>query len=542
MKQWRVLAGAGVASVLVLGAACSGGTSAGDAGSAAALNLVDRTSERSEPVDQVKWLLAKEPTTFDTDRSGGDTEDTVVANVCERLFQLQPDLSVRPWLASAVEHPDEETMVLTLRTDVTFHDGSPMTADDVVYSLRRHAKEGARESDEFGNVAAISKTGGHEVTLELSQPDAQLETALAADAGIVFDEQTVGAQGEDYGSPGSVDGCSGSYRVASWKAGSSLVLERYDEHWGGDVESAPQRVTFTWADSAAAVNNLSTGSVDGTYLPSPALVPALQKSDKVTTYFGPSTMVYSLVPTQRGGMTDARLRRALSLAIDRAGIAKAGFQGYAMPWKLPVGPAAWGYHQDGFQQAYDGVEGTPAAPTEEDLTAARALVDEAGAPAEPVVIASDGSPYRTVMANAVKGAAQKIGLRAEITTLSEQAFDEFYTDPQARSKVDLVPVGWYISKPDPVGFYDNMVSGSGNNWIDFSDADYDEAIRQAAASYEEAERAELALRAQEIFLDEMLWIPLVQAPNTLALGSDLTGPPVSVAYLYYPWAAEIGRK
>lgn len=537
-RPLRPLSVAVVATLALAASACSGSGS-GDDVPEPTLDLVDTAPAAAGQLDEVSWLLAAEPAGFDTDRAGGDVEDTIVANVCERLFQQQPDLSVQPWLATEYEQTDD-ALVLTIREDATFHDGSPVTADDVVYSLQRHAKDGNEEADEFENVASIERTGAHEVTLELAKPDSQLVAALAGDAGIVLHEATVEPQGEDYGTPGSTDGCSGPYRVASWQPGTDLTLEWYDEYWNDEVRQGPASVTFTWADSAAAVNTLTTGAADGTYLSSPSLVPALAESDAVTTYFGPSTLVYSLVPTDRGGMADARLREALSLALDRDGIASAGFEKYALPATLPVGQAAWGYEREAFQSAAAEVENVPAEPSDDQLARAKQLVEEVGADGQEIVVASDGSPYRTVISNAVQAAGQQIGLEVRIETMSEAAFDEFYSDPDARAEVDLVPVGWYISKADPTGFYDNMVTDSGNNWTGFSSTTYDEAVADARAATEPAARADAVLAAQAEFMEEMLWIPVVEAPNTLVLADGITGAPASVAYLNHPWLTLLG--
>jgi ABC-type dipeptide transport system, periplasmic component len=297
MRPTRALPAIAAAAATALGlASCAAGDTSPPTSKAKALDLVYNTPERKGPVDEVTWLLAGEPAGFDTDRAGGSNENTVVANVCERLFQQQPDLSIEPWIAESYRQPDDATLVLRIRDGVVFHDGSRLDAADVVYSLKRHAAEGNEEADEFSNVRSISRTGAMDVTLKLKRPDSQLIGALAADAGIVQDEQATERQGEDYGTPGSADACSGPYQIAEWEPGASLTLTRFDKHWNPDVKGGPKRVTFTWAESAAAVNTLTAGEADGAYLSSPALVPALAKSKRLRTFFGPSTMVYSLVP------------------------------------------------------------------------------------------------------------------------------------------------------------------------------------------------------------------------------------------------------
>src|SRR5690606_22279064 len=130
------------------------------------------------------------------------------------------------------------TIVYTLRDDVTFHSGRPMTADDVVWSMNRHAEPGADESDEYEGVESIRKTGPYEVTVTLSHPDAQFDMRMAGDGGIIWDREVIEQQGDSFGTPGSPDACSGPYRLKEWKAGSSLTLEAAPDYWD---ESRPVR-------------------------------------------------------------------------------------------------------------------------------------------------------------------------------------------------------------------------------------------------------------------------------------------------------------
>jgi len=544
-RKGRLAAVSAIGIVGLFGlAACAGDGGGGPATGSPVddLELVDSTPARTAPVDAVKWLLSSEPVTLDGDKESGTPEDTVLANVCDRLFQLQPDLTTKPWVAEGIDYPTDKSAVITLRDDVVGRDGGPITADDVVFSLQRHAAEGADEADSFQNVSAIRKTGDHEITLDLMQPDIGLEVSLAGVGGIVYDQDVVETAGAEFGSPGAPDGCTGIYEVSDWKAGTSLTLARNDAYWGGNVEDAPQKVTFSWADSTAAVNALSTGSVDGAYFSTPELVPALSGKGDAEAYFGPSTYAYSAAITDRGGLKDARIRTALSLAIDRAGIAKAGFQNFVEPWRTPVGPGAWGYERDEFQAAMDEIDVAPASPTKEDIARAKELVAEAGLPDAPVVIASDSSPTRSIMANAIKAAFDSIGVPAEIKTVSEQEVGEFFSKPEVRETADVVPLGWYISRPDPIGFYDNFVTGDGNNWIGYSDPSYDQRVAEAYATLDDTKRAEIVIGIQSTFIEQMLWVPLVSAPNTLVLDKGLTGAPASVAYLSYPWAAQLGKK
>ncbi|MER5179749.1 ABC transporter substrate-binding protein [Streptomyces sp. NPDC002896] len=541
----RMAAAAGlVAATVLTTAGCSGADTAATTGKpadAAKLALTPTTPTAKGQVTKVNWLLEDEPDSLDLDSQGTSAGRVVLTNVCERLYQLQPDMTVKPFLAEKAATPDDKTLVLTVRDGVTFHDGSELTADDVLWSLKRHADPDMEQSDEFTNVASMKKTGGDEITIRFKAPDALFTKALAGDAGIVWNKEQVTKAGKDFGTPGQGDACSGPYELGSWKSGDSITIRAYDGYWG--TKPLTQEVVFRWAADSALVNALKTGAADGTYAESPNTASALRGTKGLSQYYGPSTASLVLIPTDRGGLKDPKIRQALSLAIDRAGIAKSGYGGLVEPWASPVGSGAWGYEKAEFEAAQKELDkAAPASPDADDIAEAKQLVKDAGAPTEPIVIGTDSSQGRTVIANAVRAALQRIGLKGEIKTVPTAQFEEFYSDPAARADIDVLAGDWYISKADPIGFYDNGLSDSSNNWVGFKDSTYDEKVHQALGTLDDAERAKLVIDVEQRFSDAAVWIPVAQVPSVLVLNSELTGPPASQAYLYYPWAAALGAK
>ncbi|MFD8050286.1 ABC transporter substrate-binding protein [Streptomyces chartreusis] len=546
MKLKTVTAAAGVAGALALATACSGATTGASAGGgkapgAADLTLTPTTARATGPVAAVNWLLEDEPDSLDLDTQGGSAGRTVLSNVCERLYQLQPDMSVRPSLVRQATRPDARHLVLALRDDVTFHDGSAMTADDVLFSLKRHAQPEMEQSDEFGNVSAMRRTGDHEITITFKQPDALFTKALAGDAGLVYNREQVQKAGKDFGTPGQGDACSGPYELSGWKSGDSITLTRAESYRG--EKPLTGKVVFRWADDSAMVNALATGAADGTYADSIGTAAALRGKKGLDEHFGPSTAALALIPTERGGLADPDVRKALSLVLDRSGIARSGYGGLVEPWATPVGSGAWGYAKDAFAAAQKQLTDAPAKPDAQDLARAKELVKNAEkVPGGPIVIGTDSSQGRMVIANAVRAALAQIGLKGEIRTVPAAQYGEFYGDKEARADIDVLVADWYISKSDPLGFYDNGLSDSSNNWVGFKSAEYDAKVAEGLRTLDDAERAELAIDVQRRFADAAVWIPIAQMPTALVLADELTGPPASMAYLYYPWAAQLGAK
>lgn len=526
------------AAVLVM--AC-GGTPVTPAEAKENVRLVDSTPPATGQLPKATWFMAKEPATLDVDEdAAGASTDLIMSNVCERLLQLQPDLTAEPGLAETFEWTTPTTLVFTIREGVTFHDGGTLTADDVVWSLQRHAADGANESDEFTNVTGIAKTGANEVTVTMTQPDAVFVKAMAGDGGVVYSRAAVEAQGDAYGTPSGKDACSGPFVLDRWSSGQNIVLRKFDDYWNADRAAKTDEITFRWADEDALVNSLVTGEADGAYLENIAAGTRLATGGTTSVSQGPDTRVWNLMVTERGGLADPKLRRALSLALDRDGVSRAALAGLGVPAKEPVGPGAWGYEADAFQQAYDDLAGAPAKPSADDIAAAKKLVSEVGT-TKPIVVASDGTSVRDVIANALVDAAGKIGLQASIVRIPNAQYADYYSSADVRQQADLFTDDYFISKADPVGFYKNGASDSTVQWV-LNDPSYDALITEARAELDDAKRAGLAIDLAGRWTEAMPWLPVVQSPTTVVLSDKVTGVPASGCYRYYPWAADLGAK
>ena len=159
LKRFTTGTALAAAGVLVA-AGCGDGSSPAQSPVLDQIKLVNSTPAAAGQLDKAIWFMPKEPRSLDLDNDAANSQsDLILANVCERLLQLQPDLTLKPGLAEKYVWKDATTLVFTIRQGVTFHDGTPMTADDVLWSLDRHRADGAAESDEYVNVTGVSKTG-----------------------------------------------------------------------------------------------------------------------------------------------------------------------------------------------------------------------------------------------------------------------------------------------------------------------------------------------------------------------------------------------
>ncbi len=539
---------AGLASAGLLLTACSGtandddpSASAGATGSTAAFELTADTPEPVGDVDSFTWSLYAEPLSLNYAYAFDYPPNQVLANVCESLLRWNADLSYSPGLATEWANPDPTTWVYQIRQGVTFHDGSTMDADDVVASLSYHLNPevGSYWASVYRNVKSIEKTGDYEVTVTLTQPDALWNQYMAVTPGTVESADTLAEAGADYGNPSTGVNCTGPFTFGSWQPGQSITLTKSDTYWDPELAAKSGEVKFVFLqDPTTRINAWQTGEVDGGWgVPANGFA-QLQSGGPGSLFFGTNTTVTSqIVNDLEGPLGDVRVRQALLMAIDRAGIVAAGEKGVGEVAEALTTRSVWvGVPEADVESYFSGLAQYPYDPEK-----AKALAAEAGVAGQEIVIAT--SPVASsadVVAQATAEAAKLIGLVPEIRTISPDTYSTLFSDPAAREGIDLFFTSWYVSLGDPMEMYGVLRTGEFSNYGLWSDAAFDAATEEALATADVAERATHSAKAQRIAQDQLPWLPLYTAPTSLWLGQSITGVAPSINYMYFPWAATIG--
>ncbi|MEY9874532.1 peptide/nickel transport system substrate-binding protein [Streptacidiphilus sp. MAP12-33] len=535
-RSRRPLAVAVTAAALGLVAACSGPPSTGTGAQADAFKLSAGTPVPAGDISSFTWASYAEPLTLDYAMAFDYPSNTILSNVCESLMKWTPQLKEVPGLAQRASHPDPTTWVYDLRPGVHFHDGSTMTADDVVYSLSRQMdpKVGAAWAGVFQNVTSITKTGPLEVTVKLKTPDAVFPQYMATAAGVVASEKGVKAAGANWGS-GTLD-CTGPFKLGAWNKGQSIELDRFADYWGTPAKSG--KVTFEFlTDPSARTNAMLTGAVDGGYLIPTESYQRLRTSGVGTLYFGESLSTVNVnVTNMKGVLGDARVREALSLALDRAGFVKQGLAGNGQVTNALTDKAAWAMADPStLKSAFDLPSTTP------DLAKAKELIKEAGAAGKTVTVATSAIGQDvSLLATAIQAAGTEIGLNVQVKTIAPDAFSALFTDPKARVGIDMFPETYYLSITDPMDLLANFQTGNYQNYAGYSNPAYDKLVQQATGTDDPASRLAVEAKMQQIAVQQNLWIPVADWPTAVFLNKRITGAPTSISYLYYPWAADIG--
>ena len=505
--------------------------------------LTTTTGAPSGDIDSYSWVSYAEPFSLDYAYAFDYSDNQVLANVCESLLRLNPDYTLSPGLAESFEHPTPETWVYTIRDGVTFHDGTPLTAADVVASMNRHLDPAVGSSwySVYQNVVSIEQTGDREVTVTESLPDSQFNLAMGGSAGVVESAATLEASGADYGNSTGGVNCTGPFSLAEWRSGESITLERYDDYWDDELRAKSGEVEFIFMnDSTARVNALKSGEVDGGWMIPMDAVSQLESSGVGDVHFGMSTAVSSLIVSNLDGpLGDLRVRKALLMALDRQGIVDAAAKGYGDVTNALTTESVWvGASDSALESAFEGLEEYPY-----DLEEAKRLVEEAGAVGEEIVYATApiGGDFN-IIAQATAAAAESIGLKATIETVTPNAYTALFSDPSAREGIDLFYTVWYLSSPDPLEMYSVLRTGEFSNYGEWSDPQFDQVVNEAIAIDDPAARSEKTAEAQRIANEQLPWLPLFTGPMPVFVGERITGVAPSIAFLYHPWAATIGAR
>ncbi len=307
--------------------------------------------------------LQLEPPILDpTAGAAAAIDEIVYANVFEGLTRFGPDGSVLPALAESWEiAPDGLSWVFNLRPGVTFHDGIAMTAEDVVFSFDRAMAEDSTNAQKqlFDGINEVTAIDDVTVEIGLDAPKGDLLFNLAWGDAVIVSPATA-----DTNATNPVG--TGPFRFEQWVQGDRIVLTRYPDYWG--EAPALERVTFRFiSDPTAAFAAMMAGDVDAfPVFPAPENLAQFEADPRFQVIVGSTEGETILAMNNaRPPFDDIRVRRAVSMAIDRQAIIDGAMFGYGTPIGSHFAPHNPAYVDLTCVNAYD-------------PDAARALLAEAG--------------------------------------------------------------------------------------------------------------------------------------------------------------------
>ncbi len=456
---------------------------------------------------------------LDPVKQGSPCEVTQMRLIYDSLTQFDGNNKLQPMLAESWTLESPTALVMKLRTDVKFHDGTPFNAEAAKFNLDRVLTDPASNTKGLlAMVQDISVVDANTIKITMKSPSGgPLLAALADRSGMMISPTAYKALGADGFNKAPVG--SGMYKInGAWRPTESLSVRSWDGYW--DTKTARlggMDLTNLTVDSL--VNALNSGSIDLATLSSTAQIPGVKGQPNTTVLVGgapvPQLRLFLLNPTVKP-LDDLRVRQAIAYAIDREAVANVmtdGQQKGLYQW-FPKGTM-------GNDPALDNLY-------KYDVAKAKQLLSEAGYPNGFDLKANVGvsSTSYIQQGELVQEMLKKVGINLELNKIEvAQMVPSMYTGgPNSKGSIVSAPWGSNLTPDlDSILRRSFLSDGATNNGGDEAPG-LKALLDQAAAETDTAKRDALMKQANKIITENVLeGIPLFVVPAIMAYKSYVGG-------------------
>lgn len=467
-----------------------------------------------------------EPADLDPHATDAYTDMVIAAALFEGLTVLDEKTSqglpgvAERWDVSA----DGLTWTFHLRATARWSNGDPVTARDFAFSFQRILTPALgstysymlwviRNAEAFnkGTITDFSAVGVEAVDdrtlrVRLNHPVPYLPALAAHMTWLPVHRATlekhgaVARRGTAWTRAGHLVG-NGPFTLAEWSPNARVVVTRNPRYWDA-ARTALERVVFLPIEKVEVEEHMfRAGQLHVTSGLPTAKLPGYRKEAPAQVRNDPLlSMLYLNFNVAKPPLHDPRVRRALALAIDRAALARTVYDGAWRPAPHPVPPDCGAY--------------TSTTRVTTDIASARRLLAEAGFPAGrglpvlPVQVINDTQMPRLM--EAIQAMWQRdLGVQCSIERFEQKTWIQ-----NQQTKVHTIGImGWVADYADPRTYLGLWTTTSGNNWTNWSDADYDRLIAESDQTADAAQRFELFRRAEARLLDLAPISPLIFPPR-----------------------------
>ncbi|WP_185983442.1 ABC transporter substrate-binding protein [Aureimonas mangrovi] len=450
--------------------------------------------------------LQDDPDILDPHRARTFVGRIVFTSLCDKLVDITPELDFVPQLATDWSLDEARTtLIFDLRDDAVFHDGSPIDAEAVKANLdrARELPDSLRRS-ELASVESVEVTGPHQVALHLAAPDAALLSQLSDRAGMMMSPASF-----ENGSPSADPVCSGPYRFVERVQNDRIVLEKFADHW--DAENYPtENVVFrAIPDNTVRFANLQSGDLQLIERIGANDIAAAESAAGITvvpvTGLGYQALTFNLRDAD-SPLTDARVRRAFDLSIDRDIINQVVGAGTFQPAYQPFPPASFAY-EPGLERQGRDVEG------------AKALLAEAGQERVAFELSFGNNTAMQQVLELVQAMGAEVGFDISLRPTEFAALQGELRE----GRFEVAQSGW-SGRVDPDGnIHQHVTCEGGLNDGRYCNEEVDRLLDEARETGDPADRAPLYAQAQAILGQDKPVSYLYYLPYPFAHTNALTG-------------------
>jgi len=436
----------------------------------------------------------------------------VLAGLCDKLFDIDAKLNIVPQLATAYEWSDDRTLILHLRLGVTFHDGEPLDADAVKYSLQRHLTlPGSFRKSEISSIDHIDILDPATVRIALKTPSGAFLAQLTDRSGMIYPPKATEAAGQDFAQHPV---CSGPFSFVDRVAQDHVTLTRFPDYW--DAKSIHfDKVTYQiLPDNSVRFANLKAGTSDITEYLAPTDVAAVKADPRLKLaisdalgYIGLNNNLNQGSRSETPYGKNALVRAALDAAIDRQALVDVVFNGMFAPNVQPVPPNS---------PFYDAT----LSPPPRDLAKAKALLRQAGVtPPVMLELLTPNQPDTKQAAEVIQSMAAEAGFDIRIMAIEMTSA----TQVQQRGDYQAYLNGWSGRVDADGNTFQFLRTGQGNNFTGYSNPAVDTLLEQGRALTDIAQRRVAYDQAWQTLRRDLPITYLYSPRNIVAMTAKLNG-------------------
>ena len=455
------------------------------------------------------------------------TEVIMLSNVYEPLVWYNPNAgkpTFTPALASSWSvSKDGKTWTFKLRENVKFHDGSVFDANAAKASLERTIKLAKGSSFIWNAVESITATNKSTLTIKTKVPAAVDLIASSQYAAYMISPAAM-EKGTAWFNEGRGAG-TGPYKVRQWNRGQEVILERFDDYWGGWKPNQFSRVSLKIVQEAATqVQMMRSGEADFITLPAADLVKVLEKNPAIAVARGPSWRnTQLLMNTSKPPTDNLKFRQALSYAWDYATVINGVYEGGAKR-SIGVIPATmWGYSPQLKIPAFD-------------LAKAKLLIESSGVPASArrisIAYISTSEEYKNSLL-LFKSNLEKIGVQVD---LKPGPWGKIWDDAKGhQNATNLITMTWWPSYATPSDWLMGLFRSekvTDFNLSHYSNPAYDQLVNEGLVLEGTDKKAAAGkyASAQQLLLDDAVAIFVADLDGRAIYRKGIKGLTLNPAY------------
>ena len=484
----------------------------------------------------LRWAAQNDIQTLDPHSQNHSATTTITGYAYEGLTRFTEKFDVEPALATQWSYISPTQVRFELRRGVKFHDGTPFSADDVVFSFNRIRQPASNMMIYASGVKEVKKVDADTVDLILTGPNPILlrNLTFVRIMSKSWSEKNKSASPQDYKAKEDTYASrnangTGPYRITGWQPDQKVSMVANKDWWDKQRGNITEVSYLPIKSDATRVAALRSGDIDLLTDVPPADVPKLKADGKLKVIDGPEnrTIFFALdlgSEEIRGSnikgknpFKDKRVREALNIAIDREAIKRSLMRGLSVPAAIMVAPNVYGYQADLDQ------------PPKVDYERAKQLLAEAGYGGGlelPMNCPNDRYVNDEEVCNAVAAMWAKIGVKVKLVA---QPMSQHSVALQ-RFDLPLYMYGWGVTVFDAQYTLQDIIhtrtqgSDGHGNYSRISDAKVDALVQAIKVETDPAKRLAMMREALQRVRDEVLFIPLHHQVRPWAMKANLDTP------------------